>query len=231
MHTMVKTIPCNFDCDRCYIGSHGGVFHQKVLKTLCLLGRKSGLHTIDEWEPPTYFGGVQPEKEVYSPSIDLVWLIDILEVIGECNFNKLCSMTSSWTDGKISPESLRFIPYAAFEVEVSDPTSKTIYSDFHNLAATRSALKFEVIREVGDMSLNRAERIRESAIRFCGVTDMFVLTPSMLDDIMKVQSYAQTYCLLSERSTRKVSAIQNKLLSLGAKLNLNGKIEFTLQNV
>ncbi len=224
---MAKPASCNFDCNYCNIGSRGGKFHQEVLKKICFLGRKSGLYTVGEWAPPAYSGGVQPEEDEYTPFIDLVWFIDLFEIIGESSFNKLCSIVSSWTDGKIPPDSLRFIPYAAFEVEVSDPTSKTIYSDFHNLAATRSALKFEVIREIGDMNLNRAERIKESAIKFCGATDMFILTPQMLQDILETRSYVPTRCSLSERKTSKLDDIQKKLMSLATELNLNGKVEFT----
>ncbi|MEM2507310.1 MAG: hypothetical protein QXK93_07500 [Candidatus Bathyarchaeia archaeon] len=224
---MSKPIPCNFDCSNCHIGSRGGKFHQEVLKKICFLGRKSGLHTASEWAPPAYSGGVQPEEDEYTPLIDLVWFIDLFEIMGESSFYKLCSIVSSWTNGKITPDNLRFIPYAAFEVEVSDPTSKTIYSDLHNLAATRSALKFEVIREIGDMNLNRAERIKESAMRFCGATDMFVLTTQMLEEIFETQSYVLTRCSLSERKTSKLDDIQKKLMTLAAELNLNGKVEFT----
>jgi hypothetical protein len=224
---MARLMSCNFDCNSCNIGSRGGKLHQEVLKKICLLGRKSGLHTVDEWAPPAYSGGAQPEEDEYTPFIDLAWFIDLFKIMGESSFNKLCSIVSSWTDGKISPDSLRFIPYATFEVEVSDPTSKTIYSDFHNLAATRSVLKFEIIREIGDMNLNRAERIKESAIKFCGVADMFILTPQMLQDILETRSYMPTSCSLSERKTSKLDDIQKKLMSLAAELNLNGKVEFT----
>jgi len=155
---MVQLRTCSFDCDKCDIGSRGGSFHQSVLKTICLLGRRNGLQTVDEWSAPAYSGGVQPKTDEYTPSIDLVWLLDIKNIIGEPNFNKLHSIISSWTKKKIPRDGLRFIPYASFEVEVSDPTSKTIYSDFHNLIATRSVIKFEVIREVGDMNIGAEQK-------------------------------------------------------------------------
>ncbi|MEM2129625.1 MAG: hypothetical protein QXZ70_03395, partial [Candidatus Bathyarchaeia archaeon] len=194
---------------------------------ICFLGRQSGLHTIGEWKFPAYSGGVQPEDDEYAPSIDLVWLIDLFEILGGNSFNNLCSIISSWTDGKLSSDNLRFVPYAAFEVEVSDPTSKTIYSDLHNLAATRSALKFEVISEVRDMNLDRAVRIKESAARFCGTTDMFILTLEKLQEILETKGCASTYCSLYERKTRKVDEVQNKLMSLATELNLTGKVEFS----
>lgn len=224
---MVEPSSCGFECSACRVGSRGGELHQKVLKTICVLGRKSGLYTVDEWAPPSFSGGVQPEKDEYTPLIDLVWFVDLAKLIGEHAFSKLYSLVSSWTDEQISQDILRFIPYAAFEVEVSDPTSKTIYSDLHNLAATRSPIKIEVIREVGDMNLKRANRIRKSAVRFCGVTDILILTPQTFDDLLRMQSYPPTTCSLRRRKIRKVNHLQKQLISLAAKLNLDGEVEFT----
>ncbi|MEM0007880.1 MAG: hypothetical protein QXP36_03225 [Conexivisphaerales archaeon] len=224
---MAKPALCDFKCHDCHVGERGGGIHQQVLKSLCLLGRKHGLYAKDEWVSPSFSGGVQPEKDEYSPSIDMVWFIDLVDAVGEDKFSRLHSVVSMWTDEKIPRDVLRFLPYVAFEVEVSDVTSKTVYSDFHNLAATRAAIKIEVIREVGDMNLKRAERIRESAIRFCGDTDMFVLTIPMLEDILKMEERFPASCLLTERETRKIKPIQKKLVSLGTGLNLKGEAEFT----
>jgi len=224
---MVGHSLCGFICQSCPVGSRGGIAHQKVLKLICLLGRKNGLYTMDEWVPPSFSGGVQPERDEYTPYIDIVWFIDLVNVLGEEGFSRLHSIVFAWTDGKISQDALRFIPYAAFEVEVSDTTSKTVYSDFHNLAATRAAIKFEVIEEIGDMNLERAKRIRESAIRFCGDADMFVLTPNMLEDLLNVESYSSLPCLLTKREAHSLRHVQRKLFSLGAELNLKGMVEFT----
>ncbi|MCS7114256.1 MAG: hypothetical protein N0A00_02455 [Candidatus Bathyarchaeota archaeon] len=191
------------------------------------MGRKHGLYAKDEWTPPSFSGGVQPERDEYAPSIDMVWFIDLVEVLGEDKFNMLHSVVSAWTDGKITEGTLRFIPHVAFEVEVSDTTSKTVYSDFHNLVATKAAVKIEVIREIGDMNLERAKRIRESAVRFCGDADMFVLTPPMLEDILKIEKRFPASCLLTEQKTHGVRQVQKKLVSLGTELNLRGEVEFT----
>ncbi|MGB9693402.1 MAG: hypothetical protein ACPLYF_01010 [Fervidobacterium sp.] len=182
---------------------------------------------MDEWAPSSFSGGVKPEKDEYTPLIDLVWFVDLARILGENAFSRLYSVVSSWTDGQISRDILQFIPYAAFEVEVSDPTSKTIYSDLHNLAATRSPIKVEVIREVGDMNLERANRIRESAVRLCGVTDTLILMPQTFDDLLMMQSYLSTACLIRRRKVRKVNHLQNQLSSLATELNLKGEVEFT----
>mgnify|MGYP000582328427 CR=1 FL=1 len=218
---------CNFECSFCKVGSRGGKFHQKVLRTICLLGKRNGLHTLDEWAPPSFSGGVKPEKVQYTPLIDIVWFVDLAEILGKDIFSRLSSIISEWTSQQISSDTLRFIPYAAFEVEVSDPTSKTIYSDLHNLAATRCQIKIEVIEEVGDMSVERANRIKESAVRFCGATDMYILTPKAFDNLLTTQSSSSTACLITRRKIRKLNELQNQLISLANWLNLEGEVEFT----
>lgn len=224
---MAKSELCDFKCHDCHVGVRGGGIHQQVLKSLCLLGRKHGLYAKDEWVPPSFSGGVQPEKDEYAPFIDMVWFIDLVDVLGEDKFGRLYSVVSAWTDGKISRDVLRFIPYVAFEVEVGDATSKTVYSDFHNLVAARAAIKIEVIREIGDMNLERAERIRESAVRFCGDTDMFVLTHTMLEDILEMKEHFPASCLLTKRKVHEVRQMQKKLVHLGTEFNLRGEVEFT----
>lgn len=224
---MAKHALCNFMCHSCSVGARGGEIHQQILKSICLLGRKHGLYTEDEWMPPSFSGGVRPEEDEYAPSIDIVWFIDLVDAFGEDKFDRLYSVVSEWTGGKILKDTLRFVPYVAFEVEVSDPTSKTVYSDFHNMVATRAAIKIAVIREVGDMNLKRAKRIRKSAVQSCGDEDMFVLTLHMLKNILKMEERFSASCLLTERKVHRLRPVQKKLVSLAAKLNLKGEVEFT----
>lgn len=158
--------------------------------------------------------------------IDIVWFIDLAKMLGEDAFSRLSLVISKWTTQQISYDTLRFIPYAAFEVEVSDPTSKTIYSDLHNLAATRCQIKIEVIREIGDMNVERANRIKESAVRFCGATDLYILTPDIFDDLLTTQRHSSTTCLIKSLKVCKLNDLQNQLLLLADDLNLEGEVEF-----
>jgi len=224
---MAEHALCDFMCHSCSVGASGGETHQRILKSICFLGRKHGLYTKDEWRPPSFSGGIQPEEDEYTPSIDIVWFIDLVDALGKDKFDRLYSVVSEWTDGKIPKDTLRCVPYVAFEVEVSDPTSKTVYSDFHNMVATRAAIKIEVIQEVSDMNLKRAERIRNSAVWLCGDEDMFVLTPYMLEDILKAEERFSASCLLTERKAHRLGPVQKKLVSLGEKLNLKAEVEFT----
>jgi hypothetical protein len=216
---------CNLECSLCRIGSRGGKFHQKVLEVICLLGKMSGLYTLNEWTRPSFSGGVEPVKDQYTPLIDIVWFIDLVEILGRDAFDRLSSVISEWTSQRIPHDILRFIPYAAFEVEVSDPTSKTIYSDLLNLAATRCQIKIEVIREIGDMNVERANRIKESAVRLCGATDIHILTPNAFDNLLTAKP-SSTTCSITRRKTRKLSYLQNQLVSLANWLNLDGEVEF-----
>ncbi len=163
----------------------------------------------------------------YTPQIDLVWFLDLRESL-KGGFDSICTIINEWTDGAIPEGDLRYIPLAAFEVETSDPTSKTIYSDLHNLAATRAPFKFEVIREVGDMNLGRAKRIESAAKTFDGITDCFVISDENLSEL-DAQIEKRIYhvpCKLRKRKA-KPDDFQSQILSKGQKCGLITQIEFT----
>jgi hypothetical protein len=56
---------------------------------------------------------------------------------------------------------------------------------------------------------------------------MLIVTPQTFDDLLRMQSYPPTTCLLRRRKIRKVNRLQKQLISLAVKLNLDGEVEFT----
>jgi len=220
---------CDFYCVECsLISVSGSRVHKQIIKCLCRIGRKSKLHTFGAWQPPAYSGGVQPLEDEYNPQIDLVWFLDLRESL-KGGFDKICKIIHRWTDGAIPEDSLRYIPLAAFEVETSDPTSKTIYSDLHNLAATRAPFKFEVIREIGEMNLDRAKRIESAAKTFDGITDCFVISDENLSELelqIEKRVYHLPPCKLRKRKA-KPDDFRSQILSTGQKCGLISQIEFT----
>lgn len=214
---------CNFDCDNCNEMVKGESTHNITIRKLCKLGRKADLHTIGEWSYPIFSGGVQPDNKLYMPELDLVWAFDLKKL--EINSNKLFEIIKIWSDGLITPEKIRYIPLAAFEIEASDPSSKIIFSDFHNMEATRASFKFEIIEEIGDMNIKRAERILESAKKFSGIIDSFLLTIKQIKNIEQNQSSIIFECKIKPPKLRE-NPFRKKINFYGNLLKLIPICEF-----
>jgi len=198
----------------------GAKAHRETIKDLCFLGQNSDMAVAAEWTVPIFSGSSLKldSQEAYSPRIDIVWFLEVEEIIGKSRFKELVDFILSGLeiDG-IPKELIKYIPYAAFEVEASDPSSKVIYSDCHNLVAANVSFKFVVIKEIQDMNRKRAERIVQSSKTLDGIQDIFLLTLTDLKDIMSGERV-----LIKEHpykmQRRKMETIQKELSNIGTKL-------------
>ncbi len=225
MTTLREPIKCDVrdreECNNCKssIGTIGGQPHCSTIKDICFLGQSSKLCIAVEWTSPILSGGdlkIFP-RDRYAPRIDIVWFLDVEETLGNTNFQELTDFIESKLDIKGIPnEFIKYIPYAAFEVETSDPSSKEIYSDCHNLAEANVSFKFVVIREIQTMNRKRAERIIRSGKELDGIQDIFLLTTTNIEDTLtgvKVQLEKHPF-----KIERKMVPFQEKLSKIGTEL-------------
>ncbi|MFC4987150.1 hypothetical protein [Saliphagus infecundisoli] len=117
-------------------------------------------------------------EESYTPRVDVVWYLDLRE---------LGLDTTQLSDyfGFEDDEQYRRFPLVAFEIEASDPTTKTMTADLANLQAIGAPIGILIVDEEREGGLyRRGKRIVRTFRQLHGHTNCLCLDRSHLTDLV-----------------------------------------------
>lgn len=142
------------------------------------LGNKLGF--ISDTEIKQYTTNIRFESE-YEPEIDAVWYYDLSKIIDVSKIEIL--------NKRFESKDLQFFPLVGFEIEASDPTSKTQLSNAANLYVQHYPYGFIIIDEnKGEKDLyRRAARILRTFRFQYGQVNYLPLSKGQLEKILKFE--------------------------------------------
>lgn len=141
------------------------------------LGRQLGFSTAEEIDET--FLSVTLDGS-YSPRVDVVWYLDL---------QQLGLDTERLADyfGYEADDQYRRFPFVAFEIEASDPTTKTMEADLANLQTIGAPFGILVIDEEREDGLyRRGKRILRTFRELYGHTNCICLDWSHITDLLTV---------------------------------------------
>lgn len=139
------------------------------------LGRQLGFSTAEEIDE-TFLSVALGNS--YSPRVDVVWYLD-LQQLG-LDTKRLADHFGYDVD-----DQYRRFPLVAFEIEASDPTTKTMEADLANLQAIGAPFGFLLIdEEVEDGLYRRGKRILRTFRELYGHTNCICLDRSHITELL-----------------------------------------------
>lgn len=182
------------------------------------LGKTIGL--IADTEVSKYATNIRFEKE-YQPEVDVVWYLNLSDDINASKIQNLLVDLDLFY--------LTFLPLVGFEVEATDPTSKTQISNAANLYVQHYPYGFLVIDEnKGDKDLyRRAGRILRTFRFQFGHIDYLPLSKSQLNYLLnfqwksdlkeKIKFEESLYSKGTGGESEKSKVIRKKVVDIGIK--------------
>lgn len=113
-----------------------GKYAEIIKQELVDIGVSLGLHVIEEAQDTFFLSRVE---NAYDPRIDLLWSLQLTE-----SQYSGAEKVRSWLGEKL-PRASRYFPLVGFEIEATDPTTKTQVSNLANLKALRVPFGFLVV--------------------------------------------------------------------------------------
>ena len=195
------------------------VSHSDLQDKLTQLGDQFGFHAFKEY----YVKNLYP---TYSPRIDVTWFYP-LSIEQTTAIKRVYDLWPYWHEGKA------LYPYAAFEITVSDATSKIVLSEMWNMRVSGFRYSFKIVpnkdtKHSDRMHKERAERIDRTIRVFSGVSDTFILSrEELLKGIRKLSNIEKVKNELYEsnlifKTPNLRKNLHNDLLEFLAKLGEDG---------
>lgn len=142
------------------------------------LGEQLGFSTAEEIDE-TFLSVTLDES--YTPRVDVVWYLDL---------RQLGLDTERLTDyfGYEADTQYRRFPFVAFEIEASDPTTKTMEADLANLQTIGAPFGILIVdEERKDGLYRRGKRILRTFRELYGHTNCICLDRSHITDLLAVE--------------------------------------------
>ena len=212
----------------------------ELKRMIFTLGKELGF--LSDTEVKEYSKNLSFNNE-YEPEIDAVWYIDISQTIA---INELKQIKNHF-----NLHFIKFLPLVGFEIEASDPTSKTQISNAANLCVQHYPYGFLVVdEEKGEKDLyRRAARILRTFLFQFGQNNYLPLSKSQLnslqnhqwkEDLKKSIILGKTkYSKGIGGESKNVKKIREKIISIGEKVGFtirtdwspdDLKLDFKLRN-
>ena len=138
-----------------------------IQEQICLIGQQLGFQSVQEYS----FSNLQG---TYAPRYDVVWLLDVLEL----DIHKV---------SKIPLINIRYIPFAAFEIEGSTTSSKNQLGNISNLKLSPCFYNFLVVNNAAAAKENdtyrRAMKIVRTMQKVMGERPLFLFDACMFENL------------------------------------------------
>ena len=190
----------------------------KMKEMVYELGKAIGF--ITDTEVNDYTANIRFETE-YQPEVDAVWYLNLSKEINTDKFQTLITNLKSTY--------INYLPLVGFEIEASDPTSKTQISNAANLYVQHYPYGFLVVdEEKGDKDLyRRAGRILRTFRLQFGNVDYLPLSKSQLKYLLdlqwksdlkeKIKFEESRYSKGTGGESEKSRSIREKIVDIGIK--------------
>ena len=150
---------------------------KKIIKEICNLGKSLGMIVQEE------YSGTKQNSDTYTPRHDVVWFLDISTVTNGIEISKYIA------DSEFRTHFQRF-PFAVFEIEGSDPTTKNQVGNVANMLASSFYYKFLITNsaQTNDM-YRRAVKMARTGSLYTGNRNLFVLDSAHLKKIPNISTF------------------------------------------
>lgn len=147
------------------------------------LGEQLGLSTAEEIDETFLSVAID---DSYTPRVDIIWYLDLQEL--GLNTERLAEHFGFDVD-----EQYRRFPLVAFEIEASDPTTKTMEADLANLQTIGAPFGVLIVDEQREEGLyRRGKRILRTFRELYGYTNCVCLDYSHITDLLSQNWAAST---------------------------------------
>jgi hypothetical protein len=153
---------------------------KKIIKEICNLGKGLGMIVQEE------YSSSKQDSNTYNPRHDVVWFLDISTVTNGIEISKYI------TDSAFVSHFQQF-PFAVFEIEGSDPTTKNQVGNVANMLASSFYYKFLVTNSARTNDMyRRAVKMARTGTLYTGKRNLFVLDSAHLNKLSDFSTFDKT---------------------------------------